>query len=461
MFLSLTTIGPNAPELSWLVHKHPDRHQTFPLPFGTAHVFWPAFAEAEATVALYVEVDPIQLVRGRADSDRDGPLAQYVNDRPYSASSLLSVSLSRVFRSAMGAAHEGHPDVPRTYRAHLPVLPARGGEGVLRRLFEPLGYTVTTTRHPRDPEVPDWGLSHLYDVTLEGTCTLGALLHHLYVLIPVLDNDKHYWVGSDEVDKLLRHGEGWLSDHPEKDIIALRYLKHRRGLARRALEALVPDVPEEEEEDGEVGEAALEKPLTLNQRRLHRVVELLAEQDVTEVVDLGCGEGKLLKELLKHTRFQRVVGVDVSSVALEKAERRLKLHYNPDRFKERLTLWTGSASYRDRRLDKAQAIVLVEVIEHMEEDRLPLLEESIFAASRPAHVVVTTPNREYNILFPDMSPGSFRHTDHRFEWDRATFEAWANRIGSAHGYAVAFEPIGDADPAHGAPTQLAHFRREA
>lgn len=465
MFLSLTTTGAGAGDLSWLLRKHPDRHQRFPLGFGEAHVFWPAFDPEQATCALFVDVDPVQLVRGRVGSDKDGPLAAYVNDRPYAASSLLSVAISRVFRSAMGEAPEQVTDAPRLYRIHLPVLPCHGGEGFLRRLWEPLGYTVQAVRHPRDPEVPAWGPSALYDVTLTATLPLASVLKHLYVLVPVLDDDKHYWVGADEVDKLLRVGEGWLESHPDKDAIALRYLKHRRNLARKALEALIEDAPADEEAASDEptaeprGEAALEKPLSLNQVRLARVVALLDELGVSEVADVGCGEGKLLRELLKQPQLTRILGIDVSSSTLELAERRLRLDERPERYGARLTLWNGSATYRDRRLDGVQALVLIEVVEHLELDRLPLLETAIFQANRPAHVVITTPNAEYNALFPELPAGRMRHSDHRFEWDRATFEGWAGGIGEQHGYSVRFEAVGAVDPDLGGPTQLAVFTR--
>ena len=126
---------------------------------------------------------------------------------------------------------------------------------------------------------------------------------------------------------------------------------------------------------------------------------------------------------------------------------------------ERLKLLHGSLGYRDARWEGVDAAALVEVIEHLEPERLPALEKVVFGAARPATVVVTTPNAEYNALFPNMAAGAFRHPDHRFEWTRAQFEGWASGVAKAHGYEVAFGNIGSIDVTHGAPTQMGIFTK--
>jgi 3' terminal RNA ribose 2'-O-methyltransferase Hen1 len=463
--LSTTT---RAPDLSWLLHKNPDRPQAFELSHGSGTVFWSENSDARATVHLLIEIDPIGLVRGKVGSDADGPLAQYVNDRPYAASSLFSVALSKVFRSAMSGNAKDLTlvDRPRDLSASLSVVACRsGGLSLLQRLFEPLGYAVDATQLGRDTTVPAWGMSSLYSVTLTGTTTVKDLLRHLYVLIPVLDDDKHYWVGSDEVDKLVRQGEGWLEEHPAKEEIAQRYLVGQKSLARSALSQLTA-VDEADEQgahpapDSSSREERLEKPLTLNEQRIERVVACLVDAGARKVADLGCGEGKLLRELMKNPRFETVMGLDVSPSVLEKAERKLKVQGRPREWQDRLVLTTGSAVYRDRRLDEMDAIALVEVIEHMELDRLPMLVASVFRDSKPALVVMTTPNADYNVLFEGLDAGAFRHADHRWEWSRATFAAWCQSICDDHGYTVQFESIGPVHPEHGAATQMARFARQ-
>ncbi|MCB9684231.1 MAG: 3' terminal RNA ribose 2'-O-methyltransferase Hen1 [Alphaproteobacteria bacterium] len=459
MFLTLTTTRAPATDLGWLLHKHPDHVRSVSLTFGRAHVFWPEAGEDRATVAMLVEVDPIGLVRGRHAAD-DGPLAAYVNDRPYVTSSFLSVALGQVFRSAVKGDCQ-RPELlgePWPLRVELHVVRAKGGEGLIGRLFEPLGYEVDAVRLPRD-EVVELGESALYRVTLSATTTVSLLLRHLLVLLPVLDDEKHYWVGQDEVDKLLDRGEGWLASHPEQQLVTERYLKHRRSLARAALERLAEGTEAEEEADEAADapstpERALEKPLKLNDVRMARVVELLRQPGVARVVDLGCGEGKLLRRLAGLSQLTEVVGVDASSRALEVAERRLER--TPGR--EKVRLLTGSVTYRDDRLDGFDAAAAVEVIEHLEPHGVRAFTQAVLGGARPRLLVVTTPNAEYNVRFPDLPAGAFRHADHRFEWTRAQFAAWATDAAERWGYDVSFEDVGEVDPEVGAPTQLAVFR---
>lgn len=459
MYLSIATTHRPATDLGFLLHKHPGRVHETELPFGKAVVFYPEAGEARCEAALVLDVDPVGLVRGRGRGD--GLLDQYVNDRPYVASSFLSVAMSRSLRTAMSGASRDRPELAETViplEAVVTPLPARGGgEALVRSLFEPLGWTVTVT-----PVESAAGGSAYFDLKLEGRARLRDLLNHLYVLIPVLDGDKHYWVGDDEVAKLLKRGEGWLESHPEQDAIVRRYLLNRRGLARVALERLAPETRDEageEETKAPPQEEALETPIRLNDTRMAVVADTLKASGARAIADLGCGEGKLLYRLVRERWVERLFGVDASARSLEIAARRLKLDMASGPSEERLKLLHGSLTYRDRRWEAAEAVALVEVIEHLEPDRLPALERVVFGAARPATVVVTTPNAEYNALFPNLAAGAFRHSDHRFEWSRAEFQAWADRVCASHGYAVELSPIGPLDEALGAPTQMAVFTR--
>ncbi|WP_426755403.1 3' terminal RNA ribose 2'-O-methyltransferase Hen1 [Myxococcus sp. Y35] len=466
MLLTLSTTHHPATDLGYLLHKNPQRPQSFELSFGQAHVFYPEASAERATVALLVEVDPVGLVRNRrGPSGEGGTLDQYVNDRPYVASSFLSVALARTFRSAMSGDSKERPELagqPIPLVARLSVLPCRGGEPFLRRLFEPLGYTVTATWHVLDETVPDWGDSRYFTVTLEARTRVSELLTHLYVLVPVLDDDKHYWVGDEEVEKLLRHGEGWLASHPEREVIARRYLRHRKSLAREALERLSGDEAPEPEERAQARnreEDALESRLSLNEQRLQAVVSVLLESGATRVVDLGCGEGKLLKALLAERRFTDILGVDVAHRSLEIATERLGLARMPELQRRRVSLLHGSLMYRDKRLAGYEAASVIEVIEHLDPPRLAAFERVLFEFARPSVVVLTTPNAEYNVRFESLPAGAFRHRDHRFEWTRTEFETWARRMCERFGYSVRFLPVGPVDPDVGAPTQMAVFSR--
>jgi 3' terminal RNA ribose 2'-O-methyltransferase Hen1 len=340
------------------------------------------------------------------------------------------------------------------------VLPCRGGETFLRQLFEPLGYQVTAQSLPLDEQFPDWGNSFYFAVSLQNTIRLSDLLSHLYVLMPVLDDDKHYWVGDDEVEKLLRHGEGWLGNHPERKRITNRYLKRQRRLTRMALDQLIAEDEVDLEEKDVIQaqeEEAIEQRISLNQQRIETVVAKLKQLGAKRVVDLGCGEGKLVRSLLRENCFEQITGVDVSYRALEIAKERLNRDYLSARQQDRLQLIQGSLTYRDDRLNGYDAATLIEVIEHLDLNRLAAMERVVFEFARPKNVIITTPNIEYNIRFENLPNGKLRHRDHRFEWTRTEFQAWANQVAERFGYAIEFQAIGSEELEVGSPTQLALF----
>ena len=449
MLLTLTTTHQPATDLGFLLHKHPEKHHAFSLAFGTAHVFYPVADENRCTAALVLDVDPVALVRGRQGARSGGLLDQYVNDRPYAASSFLSVALRRVFSSALGGRCENRPELAEMaipLEARFMPVRCRGGIGVAESLFMPLGYALSATQVGEGP---------YWDVTITAVTTLARMLTHLYVLIPVLDDQKHYWVGEDEIDKLLRHGEGWLSEHPARDLITRRYLKHRSNLARLALARLelADDVPAEADEPEELPAPKRR----LHDERLERVAEALKASGAKTVLDLGCGSGKLLGLLLKHRQFERILGVDASSRDLEIASDRLHLATITDFQRQRISLIHGALTYRDKRLAGFDAAAIVEVIEHIDPPRLGAFADAVFGTARPRTVILTTPNAEYNAKYESLAAEDMRHADHRFEWSRAEFGAWVQKTAENHGYEFRIEGIGEADPELGTPTQMAVF----
>ncbi|GLP63542.1 3' terminal RNA ribose 2'-O-methyltransferase Hen1 [Streptomyces sp. TUS-ST3] len=476
MFLTISTTGtPECPatDLGFLLHKHPEKAQAFSTSYGTAHVLYPEADEQRCTAALLLEVDAVAMVRRGKGKGRggapDAALAQYVNDRPYAASSLLAVALSAVFSSAMRGMCNARPELPsqaRPLRVEVPALPARGGPELVRRLFEPLGWTVTAEPVALDSAFPEWGDSRYVRLELESTqLTVAEALRHLYVLLPVLDDAKHYWVAPDEVDKLLRAGEGWLPAHPEQKLITSRYLSQRWSLTREAMERLElvrlaeADDSEVEDIDNAV-EAETEteqRPTPLAVQRREAILEALRAAGAARVLDLGCGQGQLVQALLKDPKFTEIVGVDVSVRALTIASRRLKLDRMGERMASRVQLFQGSLAYTDKRLKGYDAAVLSEVIEHLDLPRLPALEYAVFGAARPRTVLVTTPNVEYNVRWESLPAGHVRHGDHRFEWTREQFRSWASTVAERHGYDVEFVPVGPDDPEVGPPTQMAAF----
>jgi 3' terminal RNA ribose 2'-O-methyltransferase Hen1 len=469
VIVSISTTMRPATDLGFLLHKHPDKAQSFAVAVGTAHVVWPEATPDRSTVALLLEVDPIALVRGEGNRGAEGfSLAQYVNDRPYAASSMMAVALGKVFRTAMAGRCEARPELvdrllPLEIR--IPALPSRGGPDLVERLFAPLGWRVDISPVPLDPELPAWGDSQYVGLLLTGQVRLADALAHLYVLLPVLDDSKHYWVSTDEVDKLLRAGAGWLTGHPERDLITRRYLKHQRALVLSAVGRLAEvDDAEPEQLDNAVPDELDESeavPAPLGALRKRAVLDVLDSEGASTVVDLGCGEGSLLRELIGDPEFTKVVGVDVSHKALEVAMSRLGLDRMPDSQRARLELLQSSVTYRDDRLAGHDAVVLMEVIEHIDPSRLPALERSVFGHARPTSIIVTTPNVEFNVRYEFLAAGEMRHRDHRFEWTRRQFRDWAGAAAAAYGYAVRYLPVGAEDPELGSPTQMAVFRRGA
>ncbi|MEV7682736.1 3' terminal RNA ribose 2'-O-methyltransferase Hen1 [Streptomyces sp. NPDC088341] len=522
MFLTISTTGtPERPatDLGFLLHKHPDRAQTFSTAHGTAHVLYPEASAERCTAALLLEIDPVALVRRSRGKGRggapDAALAQYVNDRPYAASSLLAVALSTVFKSALRGVCAALPERaarPLPLRIEVPAVPARGGAELVGKLFGPLGWTSVEARPVAlDERFPQWGESRYVQLVLDGELRLADALRQLYVLLPVLDDAKHYWVAPDEVDKLLRAGEGWLAEHPEQKLITSRYLARRWGLTRQAMERLelvrlaeaddidveaidnaVEEILTDPALDGaETGEASSDatdatatanatdtdtenatdtaagaddgrvrsftKEPSLADQRREAILTTLRATGAGTVLDLGCGQGQLVQALLKDARFTRIVGVDVSVRALAIAGRRIGLDRMSERQAARVTLTQGALTYTDKRLKGYDAAVLSEVVEHLDLPRLPALEHAVFGAARPRTVIVTTPNVEYNVRWETLPAGHARHGDHRFEWTREEFRDWAGEVARRHGYDVAYAPIGPDDPEVGPPTQMAVF----
>jgi 3' terminal RNA ribose 2'-O-methyltransferase Hen1 len=476
VLVTLSTTHVPATDLGFLLHKNPARAQQVSVSTGTAHVFYPEADEHRCTAALLLEVDPIGLVRtARAAGGEAAALAQYVNDRPYAGSSLLAVALGKAFSSARRGVSKERPELVDTalpLEVHIPALSCRGGAETAQRFFAPLGWQVEARAVPLDETLPEWGDSRYVDLRVAGELRLADALNHLYVALPVLDDAKHYWIGADEIDKLLRAGSGWLSTHPERDLITRRYLGHRTALTRRAIERLaeVDDAEVEALDDATAPPVAAaggprttdadetaDRPVPLALQRHGAVLAALRSAGAQRVIDLGCGAGALLPALLAEAAFTEVLGVDVSARALEVAARRLRLDRLPERQRARIRLLQSGLTYTDARLRGYDAAVLMEVIEHLDLDRLPALEHAVFAAATPATVVVTTPNVEYNVRFDGLPAGTFRHRDHRFEWTRQEFADWAAAVGDRHGYAVRLLGVGAEDPDVGTPTQMAVF----
>jgi 3' terminal RNA ribose 2'-O-methyltransferase Hen1 len=463
VLFSITYTGQNASDLGYLLYKNPARPQTAEFNFGKAHVFYTEITAERCTAALLLEMDPLDLVRGRQGSaGGQFALFDYVNDRPYVSSSFMSTAISRMYGTAMSGrcdARQALADSALELSAEITMLPCRSSTSMLERVFAPLGYTVAWSEGLLDERFPEWGQGPYVNLRITGKVRLRDLLRHIYVLIPVFDFRKHYWVDDAEVDKLMSHGEGWLENHPEKIFITQRYFKRLPSLSRMALERLESACLDTED----AAESPPPEPvLRLNTQRLCAVLAELKTCNAQKVIDLGCGEGHLLRLLVKEKQFSAIAGVDVSPTALSRAAEKLNLREQMEQLnenqKKRVTLFQSSLCCHDRRFKGYDAAAIVEVIEHLDANRLAAFAASVFGEAAPKTVILTTPNAEYNAAY-NIPEGKFRHSDHRFEWNRAQFRAWAETVASQYGYALRIEGIGAEDEMRGGPCQMGVFTK--
>ena len=453
MLMTITYNGQNTEDIGFLLHKNPNRPQKFELNFGNAYVFYPELSNERTTAALLLEINPVNLARGKEGAGNYG-LFDYVNDRPYVSSSFLSTAISKVFGTALNGRADSHQDLSDSsldLEATITMLPCKTDTAMLNKIFEPLGYEVNYETFINDELFPDWGESKYVNLTIKGKQKLRDLLKHIYILVPVFDQQKHYWVGEDEVEKLLRNTGDWLADHPEKEYITSRYLKRLRPLVNKAFSMLFSDGKEETLVE------IHEEKLSLRDQRLNSVVSELKSCNAKSVIDIGCGEGNLLCLLIKEKQFEKITGTDVSVSALEKAKEKLKIDTINENLKERINIFQSSLIYKDSRYGGYDAACVIEVIEHLNLFRLGTFEKILFSYIKSRIIIITTPNKEYNHKYRNVGKEKFRHDDHRFEWTRAEFNDWAEKMAEQYGYKVKFAEIGESDEISGSATQMGVF----
>lgn len=462
MLIAITVTGKDAKSLSYILGKHPDHVFIREFSAGNMTVSFPEYSDERATAALLIQVDTIGMVRG----EWKGVSASYIDPRPYVSSSLTSVALKEAYRSSFTTKSK-EPAVAAMMERELPIsvefssLWCKIGEEGIRTLFEPLGYSVACRELPFASDWLEGERSALFNATLTGKQTIAALLNHLYVLLPVIGKGKHYFVEEAEVAKLLQHGAGWLENHPAKERIVSRYLVHRRSLIEEALEQLAGEESDDPAEEN-ARESEFERPIRLQEERLQTAMAVLKTLDPPplRIGDLGCGTGDFMRIIMDERMPAEVVGMDVSSRSIQIAEKKLRIATRPEWQRPKVSLLHGSLVYTDLRLKELDTLVLLEVIEHVDPPKLPIIEHNIFEYLKPCHVMISTPNKEYNPLFPNMEKDRFRHDDHRFEWTREEFRRWTSAIIEKYPYTVEIYPVGKQDEQAGPPTQMAVFRRK-
>ena len=194
----------------------------------------------------------------------------------------------------------------------------------------------------------------------------------------------------------------------------------------------------------------------LHEERLAAVLEVLRDAGARTILDLGCGDGALLLRLAGLEEIKRIVGIDLQAESLEALRTALARLPAPARAK--VLLIHGALTLPRPHLAGFDAAVLVETIEHIEPARLSEVERALLRDLRPGLVVLTTPNRDFNPLL-GVPEHRLRHPDHRFEWGRARFRAWAAGLARRGGYDATFTDLGGAHPIHGGASQMATLRR--
>ena len=446
MLIAITSRTRPASDLGYALHKHPDRVQQFDVGYGKATVFYPVASEDECTFVMVVEVDPVRLARGPEHTRGGGLVTDYVTDRPYAASSMLAVAIGKVLSTATAGRCEKKPELaakPMDLEVEISTVRNLAQDRV-RSLFTDLGYKVEIEGKEQD--------RYVTVRTRSDRWTLGETLRQIRVLLPAIDGRHHHYVNDEDVAHLLRHGEGWLDSHPQGTWISRRYLARKRSLAEQAVRALEARNESEDEPPwtGPTRES-------LQRARIDRVTERLVESGARIVADLGCGEGALVRELAKEPAISKVVGIDISANRIEQAKRRLARQLGPSET-DKTSLLTGAIGVQDARWSDCDAAALVETIEHIDVERLDMVERNVFGREHLRCIIVTTPNREYNHHY-GLEEGQKRHRDHRFEWSREEMREWAQGICQRYGLEASHEGIGEHHPDDGWPTQMAVFTR--
>ncbi|MBW4084382.1 3' terminal RNA ribose 2'-O-methyltransferase Hen1 [Paenibacillus sp. S150] len=477
MHLIIRVTGAGAGMLSRLLAKNPDNLYDRMEKEARVRIAFTASSEQEAEAVIYVTPDPVELVKGASSAHND--ITQYINDREFVVSSLFCTYI----RSALGTALNGKtkeaylPWVNRKLALELTFGPVASNlpDHALEDLFIPLGYEVVLERGDAAYAFELKSRSSVRYIKLKGIQTLQTALRQLFVLIPALDDYKHYYISDDEVDKIRRYGDGWLENHPQRALILKRTLRFA-GAIKHYEDQMAGDG--QQAENGASGEApgiaepfaapaeasagtgAAEAPKArLNDLRYAAIadtVERLAAR--RSIVDFGSGGGKLSARLSSVPGVQEIKAVEPSAAAqLRAMDRFAKLEGRPGAIVPEPV--TGSLFYYDEALRGKDVMILCEVIEHIDERRLNRVMETIFHEYAPGTLIITTPNKEYNALY-QMEHEKLRHRDHRFEWDREAFGAWCSCWTSAYNYSVRLSGIGEFAQEYGYPTQMAIFTKE-
>ncbi|HWO95040.1 MAG TPA: 3' terminal RNA ribose 2'-O-methyltransferase Hen1 [Bacillus sp. (in: firmicutes)] len=453
MQLSMKVVGEGAENLSRLLAKNPNNLYDREEKGNRTRLVFTSSNEREAEAVIFVTPDPVELVR---NSPGIFDITQYINDREFAVSSLFCSYI----RTALGTALNGKPkeefiewvDHPFNMEVGFGPVASHLSDQTIRELFEPLGYLIEIERGEADYSFNLKQKSSARYLKLKGQITVQQALRHLFILIPVLDNYKHYFIDEKEIEKIQRYGEGWLDEHPLRSYIIEQSLRFKELINKVPISSSI--VTENKVND----DVSAPPKIRLNEQRYQAIIDKVESLPLNQkVVDFGSGEGKLSVRLGMVPNVQEILAVEPSESSQLRALERFEKAAGKDQFVCPTPIW-GSLFYYDERLRGKDIIILCEVIEHIDEFRLPNIMKTIFGEYRPNALIVTTPNHEYNAVY-DMDE-NMRHADHRFEWTRGEFKDWCETWIAKFPYSMQLQGIGQEHEEYGFPTQMCTFVRK-
>ena len=446
MQLTIRATGENVKVISYLLAKNPNNVYERNHKGHLVRLFYSECSETELDVTIFVTPDSLEL---KQNGSYTYDITHYINDREFAVSSIFCSFI----RPALGTALNGQPkEEYKEWVNHCfpfefqfgPVSSTLSNEEI-RALFEPLGYETTISRAETNYSFHLKQKSTARFISLKGSTTLQHGLRQLFVLIPVLDNYKHYYIDEKEIEKIERYGEGWLENHPLKSFILRQALRFKE----------VYSIVQKTEESEESKEKTVK--IRLNDLRYEKIIEMVKGiEPRRRIVDFGSGEGKLSLRLGFVDGVQEVLAVEPSETAALQAIERFEKVRHQEGFVMPTPLW-GSLFYYDERLKNKDIMILCEVIEHIDAYRLPKMMDTILNEYQPKVLIITTPNQEYNAVY--NLGEQIRHHDHRFEWTREEFQTWCVDRNNGN-YELAFIGIGEMHEQYGCPTQMCVFSRK-
>ncbi|EGW40788.1 3' terminal RNA ribose 2'-O-methyltransferase Hen1 [Desulfosporosinus sp. OT] len=462
MQLAIKATGEGAKMLSFLLSKNPQNLYDRMEKGHRIRLTYTVFSDSEVEAVIFVTPDPVELVKNSPDTYE---ITQYINDREFVVSSIFCSYI----RSALGTALNGRPkDEYLDWAKHAFLLTIGFGpvatdlpDVAIKQLFEPLGYRIEIERGQAAYNFQLKERSSARFINLQGTLTVQNALKHLFVLIPVLDNYRHYFIDEREIEKLERYGEGWLADHPLKDLIIKRTLRFRELIDQVGENFDQADTNADTNNEALTPELELKSQpvVRLNELRYQRVVKIVENLPAREsIVDFGAGEGKLSARLGFIPGVQEILAVEPTEKEQLRALKRFSEASRKDDFISPILIW-GSLFYYDEQLRAKDVMILNEVIEHIDESRLPRVMDTILGSYKPQVLLITTPNVEYNTVY-QMDDQAVRHKDHRFEWTRSEFSEWTHTLARNYSYDVQLDGIGEEVEGYGHPSQIAIFTRQ-